>query len=492
MGANQSGPTNMASFTNQVKQGLLPTIDSIHSSGKFHEYFFETGMKKTDKLLEASYSVALDNNLKKSKNSDYYISLGLNSCEDGKNNRNPLNLVIILDISGSMDDILNIAENSNNHEGKLANVENKKPQTKLSLAKDNILQIFSILKEDDRLGIVLFDDKVDLLQPIRKFSKINLENLENNVKELKTRGGTNMEIGFKLGAEIIEDLLNEDEKSRDNSNRIIFLTDAHPNCGEGNDTLLGMMESKAIGKSIFSTVIGVGLNFNDALGNKISKIKGANHFSVNSEREFKKILVEDFNYLVTPIVFEAELFFNSEKFEIEETFGNHLTEKRDNCFEKIDTVMASAIDEKNGIKGSIILLKLKLKNGINEEDKKDDKIKLTLKYKIAKSGEMVEMSETIDFFERIAKKDANGSFFENSGIRKSILLANYVNFLKKFIGEINSDNNFGKLINEFELNLNQKENIKNIIAYYNEEAEEIGDKKLFEELDILDKFRYAN
>ena len=44
---------------------------------------------------------------------------------------------------------------------------------------------------------------------------------------------------------------------------------------------------------------GVGLDFNTELAEAISKVKGANYFSVHSPGEFKQRLVQQFDYAVT-------------------------------------------------------------------------------------------------------------------------------------------------------------------------------------------------
>ena len=43
----------------------------------------------------------------------------------------------------------------------------------------------------------------------------------------------------------------------------------------------------------------MGLDFNTELVEAISKVRGANYFSVHSPGEFKKRLVEQFDYAVT-------------------------------------------------------------------------------------------------------------------------------------------------------------------------------------------------
>jgi len=44
---------------------------------------------------------------------------------------------------------------------------------------------------------------------------------------------------------------------------------------------------------------GVGLDFNTELVEAITKVKGANYFSVHSPGEFRRRLVDEFDYAVT-------------------------------------------------------------------------------------------------------------------------------------------------------------------------------------------------
>lgn len=50
-------------------------------------------------------------------------------------------------------------------------------------------------------------------------------------------------------------------------------------------------------RSCFDT--GVGLDFNTQLVEAISKVKGANYFSVHTPGEFRRRLVDDFDFAVT-------------------------------------------------------------------------------------------------------------------------------------------------------------------------------------------------
>eukprot|EP00483_Globobulimina_turgida_P004413 UN04422 len=77
-----------------------------------------------------------------------------------------------------------------------------------------------------------------------------------------------------------------------------------------------MVEKKANAtennKRVYTTFIGVGLDFNANLICEISKVRGANYFAVHSESEFYKKLILEFDYFVSPMVFDLKLVLQSE------------------------------------------------------------------------------------------------------------------------------------------------------------------------------------
>jgi Ca-activated chloride channel homolog len=129
------------------------------------------------------------------------------------------------------------------------------------------------LRQEERIGIILFDHEAVIFEPIKKVSKLDIEELISRVSKITERGSTNMELGMGSAVRMLTDLLEEDPDSTSNQNRIIFLTDANPNVGGGENSLIGISE-KASRKDIFTTFIGVGLDFNTEIVTNISKVRG--------------------------------------------------------------------------------------------------------------------------------------------------------------------------------------------------------------------------
>jgi uncharacterized protein YegL len=140
-------------------------------------------------------------------------------------------------------------------------------------AVEVLIEIIKNMKQEERIGIILFDHEVTIFEPIKKVSKLNMEELISRVSKIVESGSTDMELGMRSAVRMMNDLFEEDPESNSYQNRIIFLTDANPNVGGGENSLTGISE-KASQKDIFTTFIGIGLDFNTEIVANISKVRG--------------------------------------------------------------------------------------------------------------------------------------------------------------------------------------------------------------------------
>ena len=99
-----SGPMGIGTFRDSMKKGIIPRLELIKPQGLFNEYFFISENQKITETLQPSLTIARTLS-PISKQFEDYVCISLDGESDGKNYRNPLNLVIVLDISGSMGSI---------------------------------------------------------------------------------------------------------------------------------------------------------------------------------------------------------------------------------------------------------------------------------------------------------------------------------------------------------------------------------------------------
>ncbi len=413
IGLAVGGAKDTNNFKANIENGYLPKIDSITYEGQFYNHYFDTGLgeKECKELFCPSYSTAKRLN-PFSKAQEYFLSVGLNSGIDIKDfKRKKLNLVVVLDISGSM----GASFNSYYYDkvGKKIDIKEKTQKTKMQIATESIVAMLSHLRDDDRVGIVLFDNKAYRAKPLRMVLLSNKEAIKDHILALKEQGGTNWSAGYQEGLKLFDDV----KLTKDYENRIVFLTDAMPNSGElRKDRLFGLAK-EASKRGIHTTFIGVGVDFNNDLVEYVSKTRGANYFSVHSSKEFKKLLDKEFDYMVTPLVYDLTLKLDSKKYKIDAVYGSPDAKLSTGEIMKVNTLFPSS-NENGETKGGVILLKLKKIADGNSD------IKLKVSYTDI-NGKAFSNIQDVSF--------KPNQYYDNSGIRKAILISDFVTIMKNWI-----------------------------------------------------------
>jgi len=494
IGLAVGGAKGIDNFRANIKNSYLPLPTDITYEGLFYEYYFDTGQTKScNKLFCPSYSYAVTRDPFSNK-TEYYLSVGLNSgMEERDFERKRLNLVIVLDISGSMSSPFN--QYYYDQFGNQVELDWKERNTqKIEVAKDAVIDVLDQLNNDDRFGIVLFNERAYLLQRMTQVRHTDMDEVEDNISDIRANGSTNLADGMQLATELLEKY--SDYDPYDYENRIIFLTDAMPNTGEtGAYSLLRLLKNNA-GDNIYTTFIGIGVDFNTELIEYITKTRGANYYSVHSPGDFMERMGEEFDYMVTPLVFDLRLTLDSEDWDIEMVYGSPEADKATGELMKVNTLFPSK-KEDGETKGGLILLKLKNKGDDNGS------IRLSVSYE-DRAGK--EDGSTA----KIYLDDERPEYFENNGIRKGILLARYADLMKDWLiderehahwsapwepmvnpecGIVLPPSPLGKWERQslpLMVSPQYRELFDEFSDYFADEMDEIGDSTLEQELDILE------
>ena len=424
---------------------------------------------------------------------------------------------------------------------------------KINVAKEAVCGLLDHLNEHDRFGMVLFNGDSHVARPLATMKKSDKEIVRESIKEIKSGGSTNMEAGYKQATKLFKQFESQSQQQHDQAdaneseqeydNRIIFLTDDMPNMGNiDKDSLLGLTKSNSeekvkntrdnCNKNIYSTFVGVGVDFNSQIVDYITKIRGANYYSVHSSDEFLKRMNDEFDFMVTPLVFDLKMTLESDHLSIDHVYGSNSSENNINTTKQtqvmhVPTLFPSAKSETTQeTKGGIILAKLVEKQDtVSHEENKDSEdnfnAKLSVSYKDAQ-GNLNQSEQMIDFA-NIVNSDMcpNGGssdekvFYDNNGVRKGVLLTRYVDLLHEWIDTVKvSDDwkNFGDVVAAVEndgggryviqdwqpspwerqstdlmVSREYRQKFIHFKQYFVEEMKIIGDSTLQQEVDILDK-----
>ena len=415
IGLSAGGAKDVSSFRENINQSYLPLPSDVAYEGLFYDYYFETGAaQECNKLFCPSYSYAVSKD-PFSGEPEYYLSLGLNSgIRDFQ--RKKLNLVVVLDYSGSMGSAFD--QYYYDRFGNMVEVDQIGPEsskTKMQIADESVAGLLDHLKPEDRFGMVIFSDEAFLLDPLTEMADKNPDKLRSSILAIKETYGTNMEAGMEKGTALFDRLLPQDA---DYENRIIFLTDAMPNLGETGDLPLYRMLEDNADRGIYTTFIGIGVDFNTELIENITKIKGANYYSIHSADEFKQRLEDEFDFMVTPLVFDLRLNLDAPGYGIQKVYGSPEADLATGDLMKVNTLFPSRAEE-GAVRGGVILVKLRQLSDTG-------RILLSAGYE-DRDGRM-DSDEAV-----VVLEESTSDFYQNNGVRKAVLLARYADLLKNWM-----------------------------------------------------------
>ena len=419
LGFSVGGAKDINNFRENIENGYLPLPTDVTYEGLFYDYYFDTGDSgDCDSLFCPAYSYAVAGDPFCGVR-EYYLAVGLNSgMKQSDFERKKLNLVIVLDISGSMDSAFDrYYYDRYGNSVELEGSQKDFSRTKMEIASESVVALLDHLEDDDRFGMVLFNGSAHLAKPLNLVGETDMDAIEDHILALRAEGSTNMEAGIEMATDMYDEYLGYYDES-EYENRIIFLTDAQPNTGNTSRYgLLGMTDDNA-DYGLYTSFIGIGVDFNADLIESITKIKGSNYYSVHSARQFRERMDDEIEFMVTPLEFDLELKLEARGWEIEQVYGSPLADEATGEILRIDTLFPSKT--KGGeTKGGIVLLKLNKISSNND-------LSLVVTYE-DRNGRSDIVRTDIDLDRR------SPDYFDNDGIRKGVLLSRYADLLINWI-----------------------------------------------------------
>ena len=478
VGLAAGGAKDANNFRANIANNYLPLATDITYEGVFYDYYFDTGATSECKALFCPSYVPMSSTDPLSQAQEPFLSVGLNSGIKASDfARKKLNLVVVLDVSGSMGSSFDsyYYDQSGNYVENTVDVG----KAKLAIAAESIVAMLAHLQDGDRFGMVLFTDIAYQAKPLSLVEETDMAAIDRHILALTPLDSTNMEAGYKMGADMLAALGPVDPATYEN--RIILLTDAMPNTGDTSAESLSAMVASSADARIFTTFIGIGVDFNSSLIELMTKTKGANYYSVHGSQEFKLRMDDEFDFMVTPLVFDLKLALQSDGFAIKDVYGSPEADLATGQMLFVNTLFPSKV-ENNQTKGGVILALL-------EQTGTSNQIKLSASYE-DRSG--VSGSNEVDFAYAPALDQA-----PNTGIRKAILLARYVRLMKSWIESerqnaatqagATSTTDWERQSLPLTVSESSRAQFRAFSAYFQSEMLAIGDDSLSQEVTVLDK-----
>lgn len=287
------GALDFESFKKQVNEGFVPSASSLPMEGFLGEFDLSLSGFGCEQLVCMNAGTLIDPVKRK-----LFVQLHMGSNVTTETfKRAPLNLSVVLDVSGSMSS------------------QDNTEKSRLEWAKEALNHIVAQLNEQDSLSIVLFDTDSEIL--LQTTEVTNKEAILELIKKLETKGSTNLEKGLRDGFELVSENFKQGYE-----NRVILISDAGLNTGVTTEGSLVKLVSDYAAEDIGLSAIGLGLNFNQDFIQAITMSKGGNYQFMNSGKAMFK-LVKNFDFLVTPVAYNLKASVNLEGIEAKlvKTYG---------------------------------------------------------------------------------------------------------------------------------------------------------------------------
>jgi Mg-chelatase subunit ChlD len=200
------------------------------------------------------------------------LQIGFTTAEvNERTDLRPLNLVLVIDKSGSMAD-----------------------SDKMSRVKDSLRTMLTKLRPDDLVSIVAFDSGAQVLYPSSRVG--HGDGLRYAIDCLVPNGSTNLHSGLMLGYAEAKKHFRAGA-----TNRVILLTDGIANTGVVDPARIAAESSEYNGQGIDLSTIGVGLDLNNDLLRTLARSgRGLYHF-ISDYKDIDKVFVNEVQSLISSV-----------------------------------------------------------------------------------------------------------------------------------------------------------------------------------------------
>ena len=382
---------------------------------------------------------------------EQFLGLLLKSKYDGTPGiREPIDICITLDISGSMSS--HIGANQND------------AKTRNDLSVEAIVKLTKQLNEDDGIAINTFDEISHNIVPFTLKKYLTQKNIDD-IRKIRPTGNENIYNALK-GA--MDQLLESTKKHK----RIILITDLWAHDNELKD-FKELFNKCVYEDNIEVSIIGISQDANSHLAKIVSYEKGCNYYNVLESQDLEKYLVKQFNYLCFPYAYNIKIRYQSNNLKVIETIGvgDKKIEGNNVNICDIGSAVPSELKMINGnyfMEGGLILLKLEKQSYINNEV--GFSCDLILEYTDINNKKYEQK-----YNYKAEKDDYKRDFFSSKTIEHGMALYYYTNMCVKLLNYKNAYNE-----NTF-INLDQRYSQENM----NRIQEEINKYKKYHDNSLL-------
>ena len=263
---------NVRSF---LEDGIMPPKDAVRIEEMINYFDYDYPRPATKEIPFATHVTVMPSPWAEERQ---LMHIGVQGYDVERNEAPPLNLTLLVDVSGSMNQ-----------------------QDKLPLAKKALKMLIDNMDEDDHISIVVYAGAAGtVLEPTTGADKGKImAALDSLSAGGSTAGGEGLRLAYSLA---------EQNFDKDAVNRVMLLTDGDFNVGVTSDERLEDLVSRKRESGVYLSVLGFGRgNYNDAMMQKIAQVGNGMASYIDTLNEARKVLNDDLSGSMFPIANDVKI-----------------------------------------------------------------------------------------------------------------------------------------------------------------------------------------
>lgn len=274
MRASQGGAQDIKFFRGEVALQRIPHPNDFTAEGLMSEHDIVFPAAEACRQLFCLTGDATRADLIAAREARYLVGVGFTTNIDEKSwKREPLNLVAVVDKSGSMDG------------------------EPLALVRRSLAEVAKQLRPGDQMSIVLYGNTAEVHLEPTPVKRPGDPAILAAIDSIVSNGSTSMEAGLRVGYRVADDTA----PSFKGRTRLMLFTDERPNTDATDAASFMGMAIAHSGRDVGLTTVGVGVQFGAELATKIGSVRGGNLYFIRDKADVDSLFKDQLDFMVSEL-----------------------------------------------------------------------------------------------------------------------------------------------------------------------------------------------
>lgn len=275
-GITQPGAQDFGLFRDILTRGEIPAPDTIDDRGFFAEHKLDYPLPDCGNDVCMHPLVGTMGNMISGANCTL-LQIGLNSPIDVSTQpRPPLDLVVTIDVSGSM------------------------KGDPIGYVRAGLLKMIDALDPADKLSLVRFSDRATIVLDSKSLSQ--RAEIEKAIDDLEAAGSTNLYDGLATGL-----ALAASHAAPEAQRRVIFLSDGEATVGVESNAKLRSLAGEYARQGVSISSIGVGKDFDVDAMRSIGEVGAGNFYFLDDPAAVREVFADEVKTALYPVASDVRI-----------------------------------------------------------------------------------------------------------------------------------------------------------------------------------------